>query len=562
MPKLHGLKSTIVQAIVAGVLLWSAFPPLGLWPLGIFAVAIYIAIIANPSPMRRRDYWILWATSVAMWLALLQGIRLAYWPLYFGWLALSLYLGVYLVLTIGMARTLYHARHWPLSLSAVAAWLCWELVRGYFATGFSGCLLGHSVAKQTLLIQSACHFGAYAVSALVVIAGYLVFRIYAAVRFQSDARKASHIVDWVASFLIVLAYIGYGYRELRQSSVLDQTPLFTAALIQENAPTVFEANEERTVESWNRYLDQTSKAASRKRDIDLIVWPESTFTRLEPFFDWNKSSELPRQLVEENIDPLRLTEIVAVLRNENESKLKMLVEAVEESGATIAPYFLLGSDVHRIEGPRYDRLNAALWIDQTGKRLDYYAKQHLVMFGEYIPLGDWFPIIYKTIGMLPANAGTKSSGFELENRRLQTKSVLVPSVCFENMVPHLLHRQLREVAATGKTPDVMINITNDGWFHGSSISDIHLNNAIFAAVENRRPMLIAANVGITAWISGSGKIESIVERLQPATVIAQPIRDNRWGLWQTLGDWPVRILALVSIAVWLKPSRRGQAKSV
>ncbi len=556
-----GSKYSTILAFLAAILLWLAFPPAGLWLLGIIAVAIYISIIANPLPIRRRDYWILWATSVGTWLALLQGVRLAFWPLYFGWIALSLYLGVYLVLTIGMARKLYHQRHWPLSLSVVAAWLCWELVRGYFATGFSGCLLGHTVAKQTILIQSACHFGTYAVSAFVVIAGYLLFRCYITIRIKTESIQKRFVVEWLVCFAIFLVYIGFGYRELRQSDERDQTPLFTAALIQENAPTIFEANEERTVDSWNRYLEQTKQAATLESNIDLIAWPESTFTRLEPIFDWNKSSDLPRQLVEDNIDPIRLTYIVAALHNENESKLKMLVDSVAAKGANTAPYFLLGSDVHRIEGPKYDRLNAALWIDPKGKRLDYYAKQHLVMFGEYIPLGDWFPIFYKMIGMLPASAGTKSSGFELTNQKTQATSVIVPSVCFENMVPHLLRRQLREVAARGKNPDVMINITNDGWFHGSSISDIHLNNAILATVENRRPMLIAANVGMTAWINGSGKVEKIAERLKAETVIAKPVRDNRWGLWQSWGDWPVRILAIVSLVFWLTPNRMGQAKS-
>lgn len=557
----EGSKSITIPAVVAALLLWSAFPPLGLWPLGVLAVAIYTAIVADETPWRRKDYWILWATASGLWLALLQGVRLAYWPLYFGWLALSLYLGIYTVLTIVMARKLRHHRRWPLMLSMVMAWLCWELFRGYFATGFSGCLLGHIVAKQPLLIQSASLFGTYAVSALIVIAGGLLYQIYAVVRSLDTLKSKGKLVEGMIGLITLFIYVAYGYRGLFEAKQLDQTPLFRAALIQENAPTVFEANEERTIQSWRSYLEQTKKAAVSNSEINLVVWPESIFTRLEPIIDWNRSTDLPPQLLAENIDSLRLTEIVNALKNENDSKLQLIVEAANQSSARVSPYFILGSDVHRIEGPKYERLNTALWIDPSGKRIDYYAKQHLVMFGEYIPFGDWFPVFYKAIGMMPANAGLKSSGFELDNVQTKTKSVLVPSVCFENMVPHLLRRQLKEVAASGKTPDVMVNITNDGWFHGSSISDIHLNNAILATVENRRPMLIAANVGMTAWINGSGQIESIAERLQPATVIASPVRDNRWSGWQLWGDWPVRFLALVSILAWITPSQKGPAKS-
>ena len=99
----------------------------------------------------------------------------------------------------------------------------------------------------------------------------------------------------------------------------------------------------------------------------------------------------------------------------------------------------------------------------------------------------------------------------------------------------------------------MINITNDGWFRGSSISDHHLANATLASVENRRPMLVAANTGLAAWIDGGGNRIAVSPRLQGSFIIAQPRRDGRWGLWQELGDWPMRVVAVFCFLLWLGP---------
>jgi apolipoprotein N-acyltransferase len=572
-----------LRVTTAAASLWAGFPPLGCWPLGIIGVAIYLGFIVQPEPLGRRTWWWLWVSSALTWLGLLQGIRLAFWPLYFGWIALSLYLAVYLVLFVAAARSLFHKRGWPLFVAVPAAWLTMELIRGYFVTGFSGCLLGHMLSKHPQFIQSAAHFGTYGVSALVLFAAITLFRfvqILNPLKFHgvhgqlahsnlpslilmgegSGVRASSfpsYLEATICSF-IVLLFLSHGYFELTQASKLSSEPLFTAALIQENAPTVFEANEYRNQRSWQSYLDQTRLAASIANErLDLVVWPESVFTRNEPWFDWDRSKKIPTSIAKEGIDFAALERIIDSYNLANEEKVQALRFAVNANGNSTTR-FLVGADIQRIRGEQYDRLNAALWLEGDGKLADYYAKRHLVMFGEYIPLGDYIPLFYSLIGMQPASAGNVSKSLFVATANGKT-STIVPSICFENMVPHFLRRLLDEAAKqSGVKPDVMINVTNDGWFHGSSISDIHLNNAILAAVENRRPFLIAANVGLTAWIDGSGRIQEVAKRLQPASVIAKPSRDNRWGLWQALGDWPIRILAILVTILWLGPALRNR----
>jgi apolipoprotein N-acyltransferase len=58
-------------------------------------------------------------------------------------------------------------------------------------------------------------------------------------------------------------------------------------------------------------------------------------------------------------------------------------------------------------------------------------------------------------------------------------------------------------------------------------------------------MVIAANTGISAWIDGSGQILARGSRMTADQLLAEPSRDSRWGLFQTVRDWPVRIIALL-----------------
>ena len=121
------------------------------------------------------------------------------------------------------------------------------------------------------------------------------------------------------------------------------------------------------------------------------------------------------------------------------------------------------------------------------------------------------------------------------------------NVCIEDTVPHLMRWQINRLTAQGKAPDVMVNISNDAWFRGSSILDHHLNSAILVAVENRIPVLVASNTGITAWIDGDGNIVKRLPKMDPGWLVAEPIPDGRSGYWSYWGDWPAKLIAAIGL---------------
>jgi apolipoprotein N-acyltransferase len=127
--------------------------------------------------------------------------------------------------------------------------------------------------------------------------------------------------------------------------------------------------------------------------------------------------------------------------------------------------------------------------------------------------------------------------------------VVSPSICFENTIPHLIRWHVAELARRGTPPDVLINLTNDGWFWGSSILDLQLDCAVLRAVELRRPFLVAANTGFSAWINGNGRILAQGPRHATGIVSAEVSPDGRWSGYELWGDAPVSICALGCLAV-------------
>ncbi len=138
---------------------------------------------------------------------------------------------------------------------------------------------------------------------------------------------------------------------------------------------------------------------------------------------------------------------------------------------------------------------------------------------------------------------------------LPSGAVVAPSVCFEDVVPQLVHKQVVELSRRGKTPDILINITNDAWFRGSSLLDHHLNNAIGCAVENRRPMLVAANSGISAWIDGSGRVIRSLDRFEEGRFLRSPSRMPVGGFGSGW-DLPARMLGVIAMLPLLRSVTR------
>jgi apolipoprotein N-acyltransferase len=195
-------------------------------------------------------------------------------------------------------------------------------------------------------------------------------------------------------------------------------------------------------------------------DPDLLVWPEAATPR-----------------------PLLLDEII--------------FDQVKELASKSNADFLIGS-VHYEQNPRGD-YNSAILLTEHASSAQVYNKVHLVPFGEYVPFRHSFPLLAWVEGNRVPYDFDPGKGPTLLD--LSAKPVkLGPLVCFEDTLGDLTRRS----AALGA--QLLMVLTNDGWFEHSVATRQHLANAQLRTVETGLPMVRVADTGISCVIDRFGRI--------------------------------------------------------
>jgi apolipoprotein N-acyltransferase len=521
---------TLAIAMLGSSLLWLAFPPVGFWPLAWLAPLPWLWLMGQPQPLGRKGYWAIWLASLAFWAALLFGVSLAHEALIAGWLILAAYLAVYLPLAVGMTRMLVHLWRWPLALAAPVVWVGLEYARSYMVTGFSLAMLAQSQVEFPLILQTADIFGAYGPSFLMMLVAA------SAITWFTRANPRVRFGATAVAALALLAALGYGSYRMQQPTA--EGPALRVMLVQGCQDTKLDGDPSRAARMDEEYRRLTFEGLTEHEPCDLVVWPESAFVEAELCVPDMK--RMPADFAEESYrrsceDYDRLLTAFAERLNE------------KSPGRT---HWVAGSNRVEFSDDGVTVYNAAFHISPEGKLTERYFKNHLVLCGEYMPLGEWLPWIYKLTPIQPVTRGREFKSFSIAGLRL------APNICFESLVSQLLVRQHNELTARGEEPDVLLNTTNDGWFYGSAILDLHFQCAVLRAIENRKPFLIAANTGVSGVIDGNGRVQQRGPNHATAILVAEVSADGRQSWYHTLGDWPAGVSFLVSGAAVMWGMRR------
>lgn len=546
-PSMFGSRDFWV-AIGSSILLCGAFPPLELWPMAVIAPIGWLRLVKKPSILRRRFVLSVYLVGFVHWMILIQWVRLPHWSAYFGWIVLSAYLAIYLPLFILSSRVMIHRWGLPLVIAAPVAWTGLELARGYLFTGFSMSLLGHSVVGVPLLTQIADTFGAYGVSfVLMTVAAALTqvvgewFSVSSAPKGESAAgRRTGMLLPTLWAATLVVVTLVYGALKLGDAAA-DSTMqgVVNVALIQAVYDTEFDNDaqvaRQRSHDAFQDYLRLSRSAVESRDDIDLVIWPESMFSAGTPYPTFTPKV---RARPEFDLTAAEWLDLLSEFRTESELKFEYLASLLKTR-------LLVGmSRIHASEIGE-QQFNSVMFVDQSGKLVSIYDKMHPVMFGEYVPFGEIFPWLYRLTPMgAGLTSGTTPASVEIEGIRFS------PCICFENTVPHLIRQQIGTLADRGQEPDCLITVTNDGWFWGSSLLDTHLACGIFRAIEMRKPMLIAANTGFSAWIDSRGRVRAKGGRRAEDVVFAEVGSSQQSSPYRVIGDWPAGVF-LLSVAISL-----------
>jgi apolipoprotein N-acyltransferase len=530
---------TLVLGLLGSLLCYLAHPPVGWSVLAWVGPVPWLLLVRMESLPGRRPYLALWLAGAAYWLAAIQWIRLPHWANIFGLLSLAAYLGVYLPVFVGLARVAVHRLGAPLWIAGPVVWTGLELARAHLLSGFLMASLAHTQVESLRIIQIADLVGEYGVSFLIIlVAACLANAVSLLATEAGRARRAA--AGWpglvgalFVSMLPAVCALGaatcYGQWFSLENSVEFRIPRDRAwtriVLIQSDMLSDWKGTPERDRKVMQEQIELSLDAVRESdKPVDLIVWPETMFR--SPLFVDDPKNPPPTGA----IHPTRYTAAL--------SDLKSL--AVETGVA-----LLVGIDrvlAARVERPGEEPdaellvYNAAAFVNREGELVRTYEKMHLLPFGEYIPFAAWVPTL-AALAPITGNSlwGSGPAAFELDG------VVYSPNICYETVLPHLIRRQVVELAGEGKTPDVLVNLTNDSWFWGSSELDMHLASGVFRAIEMRTPLVVAANRGLTAHVSHTGRIGAVTERdrAEALTVdVRLPMRTGAYAsVYAQYGDW-------------------------
>lgn len=548
-----------LAACSTGLMMWAAFMPVGWGPLG-WACLVPLLMLVR---LTRKTAWMYTATyggGLIFTGLTLQWMRLGDPSMYLAWFALAFYMALYFPAFVFAARVAVHRLRLPLPLAAPVVWVGLEYLRGHLMTGFAWYYLGHTQFRWLELIQISDLVGAYGVSFLLAMmsacfVACLPEKPFAKLRLvppPSSLSTRDKIVvpvapvtpaaNWrqVAICLTVfVCALAYGYVRRGQAEFREGPRV---ALIQGNFTTSLKHDPSAWVNIYRTHEALTGMTV--RQQPDLVVWPETMF-------------RVPLMMPDKSLTPDELARIAPEIPAERWHD-PMVTDTLRDMSQMAGAAMMIGVDTLEIDKTGWRSYNSAAFVRPDTGLQGRYDKMHRVVFGEYIPLKDELPDLYRLTPFPNSFGIARGKSAKIFDYRGWT---FAPIICFEDTVPHLVRGILNAApnSQDGSKPvDCLVNLTNDGWFHGSSELDQHLITAAFRCVECRTPMVRAVNTGVSAVIDGDGMIvEPDVfidgdglgrttmtdpksgrwhKQLNAALVDTVPL-DDRQSLYVTYGDW-------------------------
>lgn len=580
----------LAAAIASGLALFLCYHPVAWGFLGWVALAPMLVLVrtqVRPALV----YGIAFLGGLCFFTPALSWMRVAHSSMAGAWLALSLYCALYVPLAIALIRFL-DRRAVPLVLSAPLVWVALEYVRCHFLSGFSWYLLAHTQHDFLPIIQITDLGGVFVVSFVVAAVNGLVcdlayqfpevrqwflltelpaYRHYASLEafnrgpFRDFHFRRNVLLEGAALGLVVVGVLAYGFVCLSHDRFTEGP---TVCLLQSNIDQRLregiggESDPQKVQQTVLEHFSALCVRATRNHipRPDLIIWPETSYPT-----GWiDVSSELPVEQV-----PTAWRDGALDIR-----------QRLKDLGAkhTQVPH-LLGMNSYCLERDgKYRHYNSALLLSEKGTIDAKFDKIHRVPFGEYIPLKDWLPFLAKLSpyeGDFGVHPGEKFTRFALKKYHF---GVLI---CYEDTDPFLARRYL-EPSSDGPPVDFLVNISNDGWFDGSSEHEEHLAVSRFRAIECRRAMVRSVNMGVSAVIDSNGRVlkPSLYPGTNPPVWVVEPVNlrvpelptsdwskfkktalvmkasipiDNRFSLYPVVGD----VVPLVSWAILVATAAWG-----
>jgi apolipoprotein N-acyltransferase len=332
--------------------------------------------------------------------------------------------------------------------------------------GFPWITPGYGVLPMHHLVQSVDLIGMTGINFLIFMTNFLIIEWF--VQLQQGLRPSKRPL--MAIVIILSMSCLYGVNQCQRfGNAFSEGDILKISLLQGNIAQDIKWDAKEREEIIKTYQDLSVSASLSKPD--LIVWPEAS---------------LPQTL---HID---------------RQEISVLPKEVTQGTFVIgAPTWFKENGLTRFQ-------NSAFTTTPDGKILHRYDKVRLVPFGEYIPSFGGLPI--KKI--VPAMAGDFSQGSLNQQISEVNGHPFGLFICFEVLFPDIARSWVNQGA------EFFVNITNDAWFDRSSGPYQHLRFAAMRTIEFRKPLVRAANTGVTTWFDAAGEQHEALQLFQRGFITA------------------------------------------
>ncbi|MBW2527324.1 MAG: apolipoprotein N-acyltransferase [Deltaproteobacteria bacterium] len=497
-------------ALLTGVLYFLGFPGMDNWPVA-FVALVPMIVALHGQPVRR-------ATGIG-WLAGFTMTMIGfYWLLEmlkvfsgFGTAICVLFMALlcgYQAGRIALCGLLYGLatrRGWPAPWVFAGAFVASELVYPLLFPWY----FGASVHNAPVFGQVADIGGPYLVGLVLALANLAIAELVIAKLFRQPIRR-SVIALGVAAPLVAALY--GAWRISAVEGIMEQSEPVKVGMVQGNNPL---KGRHQSIPNHLRLTRQL-----REQGAELVVWSEGA---VSGFFPHNGYERAVRHMVSRH---LGVPTIIGTVLNER----------------------LPGTGP---KGRNFRFFNVALMADAKGKIVGRYDKQFLLMFGEYLPFGQTFPILYQySPNSGRFTPGTSLAPLELDGHRYAT------TICYEDISPSFVNDMVRE-----GDPDMLVNMTNDAWFGDTTEPWIHLALAKMRSIEHRRYLVRVTNSGVSAIVDPIGRVVVHGGTFREEALLGTARYLTARTVYRTLGDlpWWLVTAAMVGAAIVRRPRRKTAA---
>ncbi len=465
----------IIPSLGSALLLALAMPGYFGWsPLLFVALVPLLLIVLTSSPRRSAlagfTCGLFFFLMLLYWILIVLG-RYGGLPLWLSFpalLLLSAYMAGYVALFAFLLSVLA-GRYWHKERSlasfvwlAPILWVGLDYLRSIVLSGFPWMDLGYGLFDQPKLIQAADLGGHSLITFSLVLCNSLVVGIIdrqrRAVRWNIKAERR-----WLLAACIVLVFV-FGYSTVRYQVVkviASRSLQAQVTVVQGNIDQSVKWSPEIRAATVDRYVS-LSRQGYATMDAELVVWPETAL----PFY--------PQQ------DPLT-NRVTAFVQQDNVWLL---------TGAPLYSVSKEGNDKGQVQ-----YFNGALLFNPAGAIAGTHAKQHLVPFGEYVPMRRFLPFLAPLVESVgDFTPGTETAPLKMGALRLGLL------ICYESIFPDIARESVKNGA------NLLVNITNDAWYGRSSAPYQSMAMAVFRAVETKRSLIRAANTGISGFVDPLGNV--------------------------------------------------------